>query len=117
MQFKLLVDYTRETSGVVFARIKSEVVKMSTFIPTSIQSTMAMVSVSKNASLELKEISSLALAQSAQTAKAQQCERLSRLMQGSARILATKNLPSANELVDEWIEAAQAQREELLKTG
>lgn len=89
---------------------------MSMFVPNSVQSTLAMVSVSKNASLELKEVSSLALAKSAQTAKAQQRETLSRLMQGSARVLASTSLPSANQLVDQWVEEARAHREELMQT-
>ena len=117
MQYKLILDRTRETSSIVLEKAKSEVTKMWMFVPNSFQSALAMASVSKNASLELKEISSLALAKSAQTAKAQQRETLSRLMQGSAQVLAATSLPNANRVVDQWIEEARAHREELMQTA
>lgn len=115
MQSMQVLQSARESSQRIMQRAKSELTKLSSFVPTSIRSSVAASSVSKDTSLALKDVSSRALAESAEIARQQQQEVLTKLLQGSARILTINYLPVANEIVDSWIQIAKAHRDGLMQ--
>ena len=116
MQSKQILDTARESSRQMLKRVKSEITKLSKFVPISVQSALAVSSVSRHTSLALKEVSSLAIVESANIAQQQQQKVLTKLLQGSARILTADSLPTANKIVDSWILIAKAHRDGLMAT-